>query len=213
MRTDAQQGIILNIVVGIVGAVIAGLLLGGGNINQAITDRDVPLFAARRGHPAGDRQPDSPGHRPLNRDASRTSRRPRGISRAAFSCAYCSSNIIAERDLELLLAGIDLASRRRLRARFASSPASAAAPDSSAAFADRQQPHDAHARARGHKARRAPARRRSPWRALRRAPPRACRWSAIGPLIWLAPSATSASRISPVLAMSRKRTLTWFEAV
>ena len=30
MRTDAQQGIILNIVVGIVGAVIAGLLFGGG---------------------------------------------------------------------------------------------------------------------------------------------------------------------------------------
>jgi uncharacterized membrane protein YeaQ/YmgE (transglycosylase-associated protein family) len=35
MRTDAQQGIILNIVVGIVGAVIAGLLLGGGNINNS----------------------------------------------------------------------------------------------------------------------------------------------------------------------------------
>jgi uncharacterized membrane protein YeaQ/YmgE (transglycosylase-associated protein family) len=37
MRTDAQQGIILNIIVGIVGAVIAGLLLGKGNINGAIT--------------------------------------------------------------------------------------------------------------------------------------------------------------------------------
>lgn len=36
MRTDAQQGIILNIIVGIVGAVIAALLFGGG-INQAIT--------------------------------------------------------------------------------------------------------------------------------------------------------------------------------
>ena len=34
MRTDAQQGIILNIVVGIVGAFIAGLIFGGGNINQ-----------------------------------------------------------------------------------------------------------------------------------------------------------------------------------
>ena len=34
MRTDAQQGIILNIVVGIVGAVIAGLIFGGGNIND-----------------------------------------------------------------------------------------------------------------------------------------------------------------------------------
>lgn len=36
MRTDAQQGLLLNIVVGIVGAFIAGLalnpLIGGGNI-------------------------------------------------------------------------------------------------------------------------------------------------------------------------------------
>ena len=38
MRTDAQQGIILNIVVGIVGAVIAGLLFGV-NINAGITSR------------------------------------------------------------------------------------------------------------------------------------------------------------------------------
>ena len=36
MRTDAQQGIVLNIVVGIVGAEIAGLLFGG-SINGAIT--------------------------------------------------------------------------------------------------------------------------------------------------------------------------------
>ncbi|HZC37625.1 MAG TPA: GlsB/YeaQ/YmgE family stress response membrane protein [Sphingomicrobium sp.] len=36
MRTDAQQGIILNIVVGIVGAVIAGLLFGG-SINQGLS--------------------------------------------------------------------------------------------------------------------------------------------------------------------------------
>ena len=35
MRTDAQQGIILNIVVGIVGAFIAGLLFAHGNINDA----------------------------------------------------------------------------------------------------------------------------------------------------------------------------------
>lgn len=37
MRTDAQQGIILNIVVGIIGAVIAGLIFGGGSINNGIT--------------------------------------------------------------------------------------------------------------------------------------------------------------------------------
>ena len=36
MRTDGQQGIILNVVVGIVGAFIAGWLFGGG-INQVIT--------------------------------------------------------------------------------------------------------------------------------------------------------------------------------
>lgn len=36
MRRDAQQGILLNIVVGIVGAAIAGFFFGGG-INQAIT--------------------------------------------------------------------------------------------------------------------------------------------------------------------------------
>jgi uncharacterized membrane protein YeaQ/YmgE (transglycosylase-associated protein family) len=34
MRTDAQQGILLNIVVGIIGAVIASLIVGGGTINS-----------------------------------------------------------------------------------------------------------------------------------------------------------------------------------
>ncbi len=38
MRTDARQGILLNIVVGLVGAVIAGFLFGGGaSINQQIS--------------------------------------------------------------------------------------------------------------------------------------------------------------------------------
>lgn len=35
MRTDAQQGIFLNIIVGIVGAAIGGLIFAGGNINNA----------------------------------------------------------------------------------------------------------------------------------------------------------------------------------
>jgi uncharacterized membrane protein YeaQ/YmgE (transglycosylase-associated protein family) len=35
MRTNAQQGLFLNIIVGIVGAVIGGLILGRGNINNA----------------------------------------------------------------------------------------------------------------------------------------------------------------------------------
>lgn len=36
MKRDGQQGIILNVVVGIIGALIAGWVFGGG-INQAIT--------------------------------------------------------------------------------------------------------------------------------------------------------------------------------
>ncbi|RJF93306.1 GlsB/YeaQ/YmgE family stress response membrane protein [Sphingomonas cavernae] len=35
MRTDAQQGIFLNVIVGIVGAFLAGLVLSGGSINNA----------------------------------------------------------------------------------------------------------------------------------------------------------------------------------
>ena len=37
MRTDAQQGILMNIVVGIVGAFIGGLIFNGGTINQVIS--------------------------------------------------------------------------------------------------------------------------------------------------------------------------------
>ena len=37
MRTNAQQGILLNVVVGIVGAFLAGLIIGGGSINENIT--------------------------------------------------------------------------------------------------------------------------------------------------------------------------------
>ena len=35
MRTDAQQGIFLNIIVGVVGAFLGGLLFTGGSINNA----------------------------------------------------------------------------------------------------------------------------------------------------------------------------------
>ena len=37
MRTDAQQGILMNIVVGIVGAVLAGLIFGSGGDPLDIT--------------------------------------------------------------------------------------------------------------------------------------------------------------------------------
>ena len=36
MRTDGQQGLLLNIIIGIIGSVIASFLFGGG-INQVIT--------------------------------------------------------------------------------------------------------------------------------------------------------------------------------
>ena len=35
MRTDGQQGIVMNIVVGVVGAFIGGLILARGDINNA----------------------------------------------------------------------------------------------------------------------------------------------------------------------------------
>jgi len=34
MRTDAQQGALLNIVVGVIGALIGGFILGGPTLNQ-----------------------------------------------------------------------------------------------------------------------------------------------------------------------------------
>jgi len=37
MRTDAQQGIFLNVIVGIVGAFIGGLLFGGSINNAGVT--------------------------------------------------------------------------------------------------------------------------------------------------------------------------------
>ena len=53
MRTDGQQGIILNVVVGIVGAILAGFvlnpLIGGGNImsgNLSISAILVSLLGA-----------------------------------------------------------------------------------------------------------------------------------------------------------------------
>lgn len=37
MKTDGQQGIFLNVIVGIVGAFLAGLVVGGGSIGTGIT--------------------------------------------------------------------------------------------------------------------------------------------------------------------------------
>lgn len=35
MKTDAQQGIVLNVIVGIIGAVLGGWLMGRGTINNS----------------------------------------------------------------------------------------------------------------------------------------------------------------------------------
>ena len=80
MRTDAQQGIILNIVVGIVGAVMSGLLFRVQH-ERRNHDRELPLRADRRGDPAGDRQPDPPGHRSLD-DGHSPTRQGRAASTA-----------------------------------------------------------------------------------------------------------------------------------
>ena len=109
MRTDGQQGIILNIVVGIVGAVIAGLILGGGNINNSdpldLTNILYSLLGAiillavvnlvRR------------GIRPLKSDAYSQSERPRGITARPFLCLL-KFETEGDGHLELLLTGIDL---------------------------------------------------------------------------------------------------------
>jgi hypothetical protein len=205
MRTDAQQGIILNIVVGIVGAVIAGLIFGGGNINGGSLDRDNFLwFAARRGHPAGDRQPDPPGHGPLARRIQ--IRRPRGIAARPFSLSL-QLEAHRERDLQLLLAGIDLGvGACAARARIIIGIGGGTGDSRPLSLTDRHA-HDAHAqRARVELGARAAVGDR-----LGRASSSAASGLSmvrLGPLIWLAPSATSASRILPAVAMSRKRTLT-----
>jgi uncharacterized membrane protein YeaQ/YmgE (transglycosylase-associated protein family) len=50
MRTDGQQGIVLNVIVGIVGAFLAGLVFSRGNINQGnpldITNILISLLGA-----------------------------------------------------------------------------------------------------------------------------------------------------------------------
>jgi uncharacterized membrane protein YeaQ/YmgE (transglycosylase-associated protein family) len=45
MRTDARQGALLNIVVGIIGAMIGGFLLGGPTINNSGLDLTAILVS------------------------------------------------------------------------------------------------------------------------------------------------------------------------
>ena len=45
MRTDAQQGVLMNIIVGIVGAVIGGFIAGGGSINNNYMDPKAWIFS------------------------------------------------------------------------------------------------------------------------------------------------------------------------
>ena len=48
MRTDGQQGILLNIVVGIVGAFIASMIISKGNINTSNPLDITNILAAAR---------------------------------------------------------------------------------------------------------------------------------------------------------------------
>ena len=45
MRTDAQQGAILNIVVGVIGALIGGFLFGGPTINSSALNLTAILIS------------------------------------------------------------------------------------------------------------------------------------------------------------------------
>ena len=45
MRTDAQQGVLMNIIVGIIGAVIGGFIAGGGSINNNYMDPKAWIFS------------------------------------------------------------------------------------------------------------------------------------------------------------------------
>ena len=89
MRTDAQQGILLNIVVGIVGAFIAGLIFGGGNINSGnpldITNILLSLVGAVI--LLGDRQPDPSRFGPLSGHATRNQGRADDQSARPFFCS------------------------------------------------------------------------------------------------------------------------------
>ena len=112
MRTDAQQGILLNIVVGIVGAILGGLLLapmlGGGSITSGdFSLPKSPDLAARRGHPSGSRQPRPPRQRPLS-DGIDAKKRAARDDRAALFCCLLKLEAHRHSDLQLLRAGIDL---------------------------------------------------------------------------------------------------------
>lgn len=74
MRTDAQQGVFLNVVVGIVGAALAGWfispLVGVATINQgsfSLGGLVVSLLGRHRA--AGDRQPGAARDGPLSSDS------------------------------------------------------------------------------------------------------------------------------------------------
>ena len=82
MKTDAQQGIFLNIIVGIVGAFLGGWLggllgIGGGDINERQLQPQRPADVAdRRDRVAGDRQSVPARPRALTTTPSQQEKRP-----------------------------------------------------------------------------------------------------------------------------------------
>ena len=92
MRTDAQQGILLNIVVGVLGSLIAGILF-----RPSGAFRRISLFPDRRGHPPCDRQSGPQGNGPLV-PVFEFAREARAVTFPATAYPlrnHCSSKVIA----------------------------------------------------------------------------------------------------------------------
>ena len=102
MRTNAQQGLLLNIVVGIVGAFVAGWILtpflwDWHDQPEQLQHRCHAGVARGRRHPAGDRQPLSPGQGTLT---TVTSERQRTIDFQARTPLTRSYTVVLRRYLK-----------------------------------------------------------------------------------------------------------------
>ena len=183
MRTDAQQGILLNIVVGIVGAFIGGLIFNRRHDQRRAAQRRRRSSSRWSARSSCSRSSTCSG---AAASASRVRRSTKGPLPTGRPFFIRSSKLTVRLTASVCSPGVDLGVvggvvRRCIRiigiGGIGAAPASLTASD----------PLHPHAERRAHRARPAPA----PWRrrasAPRRAPPRAARCPSIGPLIWFAP--------------------------
>jgi uncharacterized membrane protein YeaQ/YmgE (transglycosylase-associated protein family) len=121
MKTNAQQGIVLNVVVGIIGAVLGGWLMGRGTINNA----DLPPFAARivrrSRRPARNRQSDTARPAGLSARPTRWARHAAcgGGSVTSATSVGISAAVRETRDVGRRALALDVRSRRDSHAAFA----------------------------------------------------------------------------------------------